>query len=324
MRTVVVGVAGDRSSGPVLQRALAEARTAARPLEVLHAWSVPTWAAAAVGLDDVHAVDRGTAQAQGVAAEALASALLAGGEAAPAASSVRGAHGEPGPTLVQQSAQAGLLVLGAPSHGRLLGAVLGAASAVVLRHASCPVMVVPVHGTTAPFRRVVVGYDAPTHAGSALRWAVDAARRHRCPLVVVHALPLTPTPVPRSVQSDDARREDEVRHRLDHHVARALRGHEEVPVTTCFADGSAFEVLLREAGPDDLLVLGSRAHRGVAETLLGAVALECVQHATGTVVVVRAGQERLDDVPGAARPRTVGASTRTPDGTGRESPHRGT
>jgi len=295
MRTVVSGVDNEQQSRRVLGRALAEAQTTGRPLQVLHAWSSPTWASGAVGLDDTGGGRTGMAEAQELAAGLLAEALSGWPGDRPVHASAVGSFGDAGDLLVQASADAGLVVVGARSHGPLLSAVLGSATAHVLHHAPCPVMVVPRSVAPGPYRRVVLGFDERAHAGSALRWALDAARRHSCPLMVLHALPRTITSGRVSAQVRDAHREDDVHSWLAAEVTPASRRYADVPLSFAVHDGTPLDVLLAETGADDLLVLGSRARTVVSEVLLGAVAVQCAQNATGTVVVVRAAQERLDD-----------------------------
>lgn len=297
MRTVVTGVDDAQGSRAVLSRALAEAESTGRPLEALHAWSTPTWASGAVGLDDTEGVQTGREQAQELAAHLLGKALEGRTGSSRLRATARGGYGDAGDLLVRAGADAGLLVVGARSHGAVLSAVLGSATSYALHRAACPVMVVPRADPLRPYRRVVVGYDDQERAGSALRWALDAARRHRCPLLVLHALRRTPFPVRMSSQVRDASREDEVHTWLAAEVARASRHAREVPVAMGVHDGTALDVLLAEAGADDLLVLGSAPRAGLADVLLGAVAVQCAEQADGVVVVVRAGQDRLDDPP---------------------------
>ena len=294
MRTVVSGVVDEQQSRQVLRSALLEARSTGRPLKVLHAWST-AYASPAGELDDLEGWCKERAEAQQLAMQRLTQALDEDVDEAPVRAVVESLNGDPGDLLVRASAEAGLLVVGARSHGALLGAVLGSASTHVLKHASCPVMIVPTTVAPGLFRRVVVGLDEEGHAHSALRWAFDAARRHGCPLVVLHALAPASSPARRSSQRRDAFHEDDVRSWLATVVDHAAREHSDVAVSLTVLVGSPRDVLQAEAGADDLLVLGSRGHAILAEKLLGAVAVQCTQGATGTVVVVRAGQERLDN-----------------------------
>lgn len=301
MRTVVTGVDHDEPD-QVLRRALDEARSSRRPLEVVHAWSPSTWPSSAIGLDDPRGLRAGTRRALGVAADLLDRAQDAQPAAAPVQAHAFGTPGDAGDLLVRAGREAGLVVVGARSHGALLSAACGSATGFVLHYAACPVMVVPRTAAAGPYRRVVLGYDDATHAGSALRWALDAARRHAVPLLVVCAHGRTSSPSRVATQARDARYEDRLRTWLATQVAWAAQGWDDVPVTTTVRDGDPLEVLLAEAGPEELLVLGSRAHSGAAEVLLGSTAVQCAQRATGVVVVVRSGQERLDDPAGPPSP----------------------
>lgn len=293
MRTIISGVDDEQQSGQVLRSALVEARSTGRPLQVLHAWSTTTWASGAAGLDDTEGRRAAGIETQRRTAALLAETVTEDVDTVRAVA--RSPYGDAGDLLVRASAEAGLVVVGGRSHGPLLSAVLGSATSHVLRHAACPVMVVPSSAAPGLFRRVVVGIDDQGHAASALRWALDCARRHGCPLVVLHALPRTSSPVRLSTRLRDAQHEDDVHSWMATVVTNAARRFTDVPLTLAVRDGTPLEVLLAEAGTDDLLVLGSRSRTSLSETLLGATAVECAQNATGTVVVVRSGQERLDD-----------------------------
>ena len=58
-------------------------------------------------------------------------------------------HGAPGRRLVESSRGAEMLVVGSRGTGGFLGLVMGSTAAQVVGHASCPVVVVPVHGEPA-------------------------------------------------------------------------------------------------------------------------------------------------------------------------------
>ena len=67
----------------------------------------------------------------------------------------------------------------------------------------------------------------------------------------------------------------------------------EPDVTVCprVVLGRAGQVLADAAEGADLLVLGNRGHRGLAEALLGSVGQYCVRHATCPVTIVGGKQE---------------------------------
>jgi nucleotide-binding universal stress UspA family protein len=61
----------------------------------------------------------------------------------------------------------------------------------------------------------------------------------------------------------------------------------DVTVTSQVLYGHPVRELIREAGADSLLVVGSRGRGSVTGSMLGSVGQSCVQYAHGTVVVVR-------------------------------------
>lgn len=298
MREILTGV--DQEAGRVLDRALLEAETTGRPLRVVHVWSTPTWAGGPSGGYDLPAFEDSSRWAKNIADDQLQKALLQRASDATVTTSTQAAQGDAGDVLARAGVEAGLVVVGGRSHGALLSAVLGSATAHVLHYSPGPVMVVPAGAAPGPYRRVVVGVEDADCSRAALRWALDAGRRHRCPVVALHALAITASPVPMSAQLTDAQDEAEIRTWLQAEVDRATGGAGDVEVTTKARDGSPAAALLDEAGPEDLLVVGSRGRGGFMDLVLGSVATQCSQHARGVVVVVRAGQERLADEPDRA------------------------
>ena len=136
---IVVGVDGSDASLAALDWALAEGRRRGATVEVVHAYIpmgydtylVPT-------IDPVVYRDAADAVLD-VAMEHVATD-------APGPTVVRrlvmdGA----GPALVELAKGADLLVVSGSGHGHLAELVLGSVSQYVLHHASCPVVLVPVH-----------------------------------------------------------------------------------------------------------------------------------------------------------------------------------
>ncbi|SNS11424.1 universal stress protein [Actinomadura mexicana] len=135
---------------------------------------------------------------------------------------------------------------------------------------------------------VVVGYDATSASGRALRWAVEEARLRWVPLTVCHAWQR-----PYSIGSIDhegvalVRRMGE--HVLDQGVALA---HELAPglqVRKRLETGGPYEALLNQ-GPDaELIVVGSHPPE---ETPVGSTALRVPARAGRPVAVVRSAASR--------------------------------
>jgi len=128
-------------------------------------------------------------------------------------------------------------------------------------------------GNIAP---IVVGVDGSAASRGAVRWAADEAARHRCPLVVVHALDV---PVPFGFHEDGTA--------LAGDAAALVRGWEPtVQVETVVAVGSAADVLREQSSRAQLVVIGSRGFGGFAGLLLGSVGMQLSTHAACPVLVV--------------------------------------
>lgn len=299
MRDIVVGVDGSVASERALDQALLAAQSSGRHLLVVHAWTTPVWVGGVPGLG--YDVLASPTTSERIARELVDKVLAAGlsRRTSDVAVAVRAdvQQGDPRQVLADASKDAGLLVVGGRGHGAVKSAVLGSATAHVLHHARCPVMIVPESGaTTSPFQRVIVGVDGSPGSRTALRWGLDAARRQRCPLIALHAWLITTLPGRPPMQFVPAlsEYETEAREWLEHEVTATLPAGHGVDVRTELSHSSPVWALLDKAQPDDLLVLGSRGRGGFASLLLGSVATQCSQHARGAVVVVRADQERLD------------------------------
>ena len=291
-RPIVVGVDDSSASERALDRALLEAETSGRPLHVVHAWSVPVWVGGVPGFGyNALASSADSERYAGELVEELVRKAMSR-RTSDAAVTVRteAVQGEPGRVLVDSSREAALVVVGGRGLGYVRSALVGSATAYVLHHAACPVMVVPEPGTpAAPYRRVVVGVDGSPSSRAAMRWGLEAARRQGCPLLALHAWLLTTVPEQPPMQYVPAlsEYETEAGSWLEREVAEVLPERYGVDVRTHLTYSTASAALLDEAGPDDLLVLGSRGRGGFASLVLGSVATQCSQHARGVVVVVR-------------------------------------
>ena len=146
---------------------------------------------------------------------------------------------------------------------------------------------------TGQHPRLVVGLDGSAGARAALEWCVRYAPALGAEVVAVFALnPLTsviPAPVlPEQSPEWEEQAMQEMAGEL-HEWSRPL-GDAGVPVRTCVALGTPFEVLERIADDEDavMIVVGRSGRGGLAEMMLGSVPHTLTHHSVRPVLVVPA------------------------------------
>lgn len=144
---------------------------------------------------------------------------------------------------------------------------------------------------TGQARRIVVGVDGSASSRAALRWAVRQAELTggTVDAIIAWQIPASMTgyglaPAP----PDCADIENVVRQGLDKTVREVTGTAGSPPVRRLVVHGPAGQVLVDASAGADLLVLGSRGHRGLAEALLGSVGQHCVHGVRCPVVIVHA------------------------------------
>lgn len=144
-RTAVVGVDGTPQSTAALEWALRFAAESGWRLRCVTAYDVQQVTVPAMPMTVTPFEDPAVAQEQ--AELTLASAVFRARHEVPEATGVplteEVVPGRPGQVLVDLSAEADLLVLSSHGHSRLFEAVLGSTSGWCVRHAHCPVVVLP-------------------------------------------------------------------------------------------------------------------------------------------------------------------------------------
>ena len=143
-----------------------------------------------------------------------------------------------------------------------------------------------------PFRQpVLVGVDGSEGSLAAVDWAVgEAATRHSW-LRVVHAfiwplfphVPLGPSPY----GPPDGGLRSVAEGIVDEAVRRAATGSPGLRVDGEARHGAAEPVMLTEAKPAQLVVVGSRGLGGFTGLLVGSISSHLATHATCPVVVIR-------------------------------------
>ena len=141
METIVVGVDGSDGGAAALEFAAGEAVFRGARLRIVSAWQVP---AAAYGGGFAPPLDPATwdafrAGAQQVADDALAKVKKLQPSLEGEALAVKG---QPADVLLEQGADATLIVVGRRGLGGFRSLLLGSVSQQVVQHATCPVVVV--------------------------------------------------------------------------------------------------------------------------------------------------------------------------------------
>jgi nucleotide-binding universal stress UspA family protein len=139
-------------------------------------------------------------------------------------------------------------------------------------------------------RLIVVGVDGSYSSKAALRWAISQAKLTGA---VVEAVTAWRYPAAYGLAPTDRGTdfEGEAKRTLTEALDEVGGLDPEVPVRPVVTEGNAAEVLLNAARGAELLVVGSRGHRGIASALMGSVSLYCVTHAHCPVLVLRDGRD---------------------------------
>jgi nucleotide-binding universal stress UspA family protein len=269
---IVVGYDGSGDSELALDWADQLAAEQGRPLRVLVSEVDPTQVLEATS--DWHA-------AKIAQLESDARDRLAGARSRETSIEVIGVP--PSQALIDASAKAVTVVIGARGHSLLSGVVLGSVSQHVTRHSSCPVVVV-----RAPYHpdadRVVVGVDGSTGSRKALEFAFDHASRSGSPVTAVHAWR-------NAARGDTGEGLVEEIRAAERVLAEALAGfadqYPDVKVTTEAIPVVPQRVLADASQSASLVVVGSRGLGAFAGLLLGSVSQSVLHHAQCPVAVVR-------------------------------------
>lgn len=270
-RPVVVGIADKQPT--VLEYARREAERAGCGLRLVHAYSVPPSAMGSVYGIDIPAAFR--ASGQEVLDEAI-SHLRASGTNAPLECEL--AQGN-APTVLESESRTARVVIIGPDESKpwYIRMFEGLVARQLVKHAECPVVVVPDSWDgTQEGARVVVLVDGETSAHGPLKFAFETALARQAELRVLHVTP--------SIGGDLDSEWEAIRRVVDSwlDVHPEIRGHSEV------VKGDIRDVALRAADGAGLLVVGRPHERRLSNFLIGSLAQEILSEAGSPVVVVPA------------------------------------
>lgn len=133
------------------------------------------------------------------------------------------------------------------------------------------------------YRRIVVGVDGSSHSLGALRHAAEIGDLLDVDVIAVRAWGPQTEYLGFSLGPSDMR--EDAAFGVEEAITRAFANRPPDRVIGVIREGDAADVLIAEGQPDDLLVVGSRGHAGVAGVVLGSVSARCAERAQCPVLV---------------------------------------
>jgi nucleotide-binding universal stress UspA family protein len=284
---IIVGVDGSPESDAAVNWAAHDAAIRGLPLTVVHVESpaAATWSQAPA-LEESPSEQ----QAEGRSLLAHASTIARDAIADTAQVHVTGellSSSTPVPTLVDQSKDAELIVVGSRGRGALSRSILGSVSAGLIRHAHCPVALIRDGDRQTPHPAqgpVLVGIDGAT-SDLATAIAFEEASLRQAELIALHAWnDIDMNAIPGYDWSPTTAKEG-------HLLAEALAGWQErypdVSVQNRLVSDRAAHALVEASESAQLVVVGTHGSGALAGMLLGSVSNAVVQAVHRPVIVAR-------------------------------------
>ncbi|KFJ05348.1 universal stress protein [Bifidobacterium tsurumiense] len=300
-KAILVGVDGSHASYKATWWAANYAKHAGLTLQIVCAYSLPSYAA--VSFDSTYTAMGDDNAAHSDAQEILSKAkAIADGQGVEATTLI--VTGDPASVFVELSRNYNLIVIGNRGKGGLAERLLGTTSSSLPAYAYCPIVVVPYTDDDGNLRhlnntitKVAVGSDESKWGLKALDIAADFAAGWGAELNVISAVP--------RIQGVDEGEEsvmDSYMEDLDVRIKPLLEAHPDLKVNKSVVPGSAVNALTKASYDHDVVVVGSRGRGGFTGLLLGSTSQGLLQHAAGPVYVVprkyvEAAESRLDTVP---------------------------
>jgi len=287
---IIVGIDGSASAKAALDWAVGTARRRNAPLRLVNATALNIYASR--WQDPTP-----PAQTTEEVAWSLLSTALAALEDVDVVVEPHVGTGSPAAVLLEQAADAQMVVVGSRGHGDLIGLLLGSTSLQVAMHAPCPVVVVrePASGQELgrSAGRVVVGVDGTEVSEAAVRFAFEEADARGAGLTALHAwtwpestLDAAQPPVWDGVEGEEDRA------LLSERLAGWSEKFPDVHVIQRSFQAQPASAIVAESAGAALTVIGSRGSGGFKGLLLGSVSHTVLHHAGSPVAVVRTGEDQ--------------------------------
>ncbi|MGI8702762.1 MAG: universal stress protein [Nocardioidaceae bacterium] len=194
-------------------------------------------------------------------------------------------------TLVEESREASMIVVGSRGHGGFTGLLLGSTSLALAAHAHCPVIVLPAAWSERESQtgRIVVGVDNSPAAEAAVAFAMEEASTRAAELVAIHSWNMGEfvaswAPVPVAV--DWTAVIDAERATFTKSMTMWRTKYPDVEVVLHWEQGHPRRVLAEASTDADLVVVGARGRGAITGLLLGSVSQSLLHESNCPVAVV--------------------------------------
>jgi nucleotide-binding universal stress UspA family protein len=284
---IIVGIDGSPESDAAVSWAAHDATIRGLPLTVVHVESpaAATWSQAPV-LEE----SAGEQLAEGRSLLAHASTIARDAIADTAQVHITGellSSATPVPTLVEQSKDAELIVVGSRGRGALSRSILGSVSAGLISHAHCPVALIRHDDPQLPHPAqgpILVGIDGST-SDLATAIAFEEASLRHAELIALHSWnDVDMNAIPGYDWSPTTTKEG---HLLDEALAGWRERYPDVSVQNRLVSDRAAHAIVEASESAQLVVVGTHGGGALAGMLLGSVSNAVVQAVHTPVIVAR-------------------------------------
>ncbi|MCI1223747.1 MAG: universal stress protein [Bifidobacterium subtile] len=283
-KAILVGVDGSHASYKATWWAANYAKHAGLTLQIVCAYSLPSYAA--VSFDATY-----TAMGDDNAAHSDAQEILSKAKAIADEQGVEAATlivtGDPASVFVELSRNYNLIVIGNRGKGGLAERLLGTTSSSLPAYAYCPIVVVPytdddgkVMHLNNTITKVAVGIDESKWGLKALELAGNFASAWDASLDVILAVPNI-----RGLEGEqgvtDSYMED-----LGESIKPLQAAHPDLHIDKTIVPDTAVNALTKASYDHDVVVVGSRGRGGFTGLIMGSTSQGLIQHSVGPVYVV--------------------------------------
>ncbi|MFT8650431.1 MAG: universal stress protein [Bifidobacterium psychraerophilum] len=288
-KAILVGVDGSDASYKATWWAANYAKHAGLTLQIVCAYSLPSYAA--VSFDATYTALGDDNAAHNDAQEILSKAKAIADEQGVQAATLI-VTGDPASVFVELSRNYNLIVIGNRGKGGLAERLLGTTSSSLPAYAYCPIIVVPYTDDDGrlmhlnnTITKVAVGSDESRWGIKALEIAASFADSWGAELDVMLAVPsidgLTGSDSDEEHGIMESYMED-----LDVRIKPLQAAYPNLRIFKSIVPGSAVDALTKASHEHDVVVVGSRGRGGFTGLLLGSTSQGLLQHAVSPVYVV--------------------------------------